>query len=147
MPAVHHQQQPEVYVYTCRSIDLIVIQPFRCFSSSILFQHNKKAMIHQKMPKKFYKVKRITGENGAFVEDAIACTSGRIRPHLNCQTVQMDGSDLYWMANWLLCIQAVAQKTEVTVQVKYFCAVRKSIILVLRSFCYFGIWVKRKHQL
>lgn len=71
------------------------------------------------MPKKFYKVKRITGGNGVFAEDVIACTFGRIRPHLNCRTVQMDGFDLYWMANWLRCIRVVVPKTEAIVQVNY----------------------------
>lgn len=71
------------------------------------------------MQRKFYKAKPTIGMSGIFAVDAIVCTYGQIRPHWNCQTVQMGGFVSYSTGNWRQCTQVAAQKMETTIQVDF----------------------------
>lgn len=74
-----------------------------------------------RMQKRFYRARHIIGMIGIFAVDVIVCMCGQIQQHWNYQTVQMVGSVLYWMENWQQCIQAVAQKMETIIQVRFVC--------------------------
>lgn len=75
-------------------------------------------MIHQKMQKKFCKVKHITGVNGAYVVDGTVCMFGPIQLHWNYRTDRTDGFVSFQMENWRPCTPVVVRKMEAIVQVR-----------------------------
>lgn len=69
-------------------------------------------MIDQKMQKRFYKEKHITGMNGVYVVDVIVYMFGLIQLHWNYPMDRMDGFVLFSMENWQRCIQVEVPKME-----------------------------------